>query len=552
MAKLPLVKQFERRLEALIEEYATWLTGYKDIADYVVPSRGRFLDRDTTPNDGKKRHSNVIDSTAIRALNVLGAGMQSGLTSPARPWYKLGLADKDLMEYTPVKLWLETVRKRMLSVFAGSNYYNATHNTYIELGGFGTGAKLIEEDMNSVIRCYPFTVGEYFLIADYSHRISGMYRVYKGKAVNVVEDFGEDNVSSAVRRMAEDNKDEWVPIVHVIEKNPEANPQSLFSDKKAWRSVYYEKETREGNMLLRNKGYDEFPLTAPRWAVTGTETYGKSPGWEALGDVKMLQKMQQKSLKALDKLIDPPVNAPSTLKNQGVTVIPGGVNWVNSTDGNQSFSATYQINPDFMAIENKIGKVQEQIKEAFYVDLFLMLASSDRRQITATEVAERHEEKLLMVGPVIERIQPEMLDRDIDRVFGIMERNGLFPEPPRELEGMNIEVEYISLLSQAQKLVGKSSVESVAAFAADLSGIEPEVLDVIDFDATVEEYAEMSGSPPRMIRSKEEREARREARRQQIAAQQQLEAMSKLAPSAKALSETDMSTDNALTRISGG
>lgn len=545
------IKQYVKRLNALKQEYESWKLHYIDISKYLIPRLGRFLEVDTTPNDGKKRHREIIDNTGGRALRILAAGMQSGLTSPARPWFKLGIPDKDLMKFSPVKVWLDETAKRMRYVFHRSNFYTTTHNIYYEMGAFGTGAMSIESDFNSLIRCYPFTVGEYYLASDGGQRINTFFRIYSMTVRNVVEQFGIDNCSQSVKNMfMNGNGDKWVQIAHCIEPNTDAKPGREDVGNKPFKSLTFE---YKGNSetFLRRSGYDSFPIMAPRWSVTGTDVYGISPGMEALGDVKMLQKMQTKALIALDKMVDPPMNAPLTLKHQGPSIIPGGVNYMDLNQGQQAFVPAFQVNPDFQDIEYKIEKIQNAIREGFFADLFLLLSQSPKN-MTATEVMERHEEKLLMLGPVIERIQPELLDNVIDRTFELMEKAGQLPETPMELTGIPLEVEYIGLLAQAQKMVGVTAIEQTAGFIGNLAAVKPDVLDKLDADEAVEQYAEMVGVPAKIIVPFDEVQRRREER----AKQQQQEALmmraSQLAIDAKTLSEADTSGNNALTALTGG
>lgn len=546
--------KYRKRFSKLKTEFDNnWKTHFVDISDYLMTRKGRFLDSDTTPNSGEKRNNLVIDGTGGRALRILAAGMQGGLTSPARPWFRLGLADKDLQEFTPVRVWLDEVCRRMLTVFSKSNFYTAVHSLYGELGGFGTSAMLVEEDYQHIIRCYPFTTGEYFIATDSSLRVNTLYRAFNMTAINVVMMFGEKNVSDVVNRMAKENKkDEWVKLVHGIEPNIDRQPSKIDAVNKPWVSVYYEEKSDKKDQFLRLSGYDGFPIMAPRWDVTGSEVYGRSPGMEVLPDVMMLQKMQEKSLKALDKLVDPPMNAPSALKEEAATIVSGGVTYVDAMQGQQSFTPTYQINPNFQAIEYKIEKVQTAIKEGFYNDLFLMLALSGDKEMTAREVAERHEEKLLSVGPVVERLQPELLDRVIDRTYDIMDVNGIIPEPPSELEDQDIEVEYISLLAHAQKMIGTSAIEQTAAFVGSLVEVWPEARHKFDPLEAIDEYGDMTGVPANIILSDDVVDEKIAAEAEQARQAQQMESAERMAEGAKTLSETDVESNSALKALMGG
>jgi len=263
----------------------------------------------------------------------------------------------------------------------------------------------------------------------------------------------------------------------------------------------------------------------------------------------MLQKMQELGLKALAKVVDPPMNAPSNMKDSAKSIIPGGVTYVDTQQGQQGFSPTFQINPDLNSMEFKIERTQTAIDQTFFKDLFLMISASNKTNMTATEVIERHEEKLLMVGPVVERLQPELLDRSIDRVYDIMENNNLLPEPPPELEGMDIEVEYISLLAQAQKAVGISSLEQTVNFAGSLSELWPEARHKLNALQAIDEFAKMAGAPVSVVVSDEEVEAKIQAEAQQIAEAQQKEDAARAIQGAKTLSETDTEKPSALKAV---
>jgi hypothetical protein len=173
-----------------------------------------------------------------------------------------------------------------------------------------------------------------------------------------------------------------------------------------------------------------------------------------------------------------------------------------------------------------------------------MIANDTRSNITAREIQERHEEKLLMLGPVLERLNDELLDPLIDRTFGIMLRRGLIPPPPEELQGMELNVEYVSVMAQAMKLTGITSIERFMSFAGNLAGVNPGVLDKVDFDQAVDEYANMVGVPPSMIKDDDTVAKIREQRAQQQAAMQQAEMAAQGAQTAKTLSETQVTDEN--------
>lgn len=542
-------KPFEQRLSALIQESQSWESQWKDLATYIQPTRGFF---DETPNWGAAPdYKKLIDGSSVRAVGVLAAGMHSGLTSPSRPWFRLGTPDSDLMKFQPVKEYLGFAQNRMLDVFAKSNIYGVLFSIYEEVGAFGTGCAILLEDFQTVIRGRNFTVGEYQIATGPDGRVNGYGRKYWMTVSQLVSDFGLENCSESVKNMwAKGEADKFFKVCHLIEENNDRIPGKEDFRNMPWRSVYWE-ESSPQDTFLRVHGFPDFPILAPRWGTTTTaDVYGKGPGWFALGDIKMLQKMQLDKLLALDKLVNPPMQQDGTVQGE-VNTLPGGVTFSSAQHPNAGVRPAYQINPDIQALEFSIEKTQGQISKAFYADLFLMLAQSDRRQITAREVVERHEEKLLMLGPVLERLQSELLGPLIDRTFSIMLRNGLLPPPPRELQGMDLKVEYISMLAQAQKMVGTTSIEQMAAFAGNLAAVSPGVLDVIDLDEGLHEYGEMLGVPPKMLRSRELVAQIRADRAKQQQAAMAAQNMGQMVQGAKVLSETPVGENSALDAIMG-
>jgi hypothetical protein len=541
-------KKCGERMKSLETDFNLWKAQFKELKDYIGPERGRFDDQ-TKPNSGEEVHSKIINNTAGRALYTLASGIYSGLTNPAMNWYKLSIQDKELSEYYIVKEWLEACRRVMNGMLQKSNFYTTAFSTYTELGLFGTGCVLAQPDYKTFIRFYPFTMGQYYLATDQNLRVDSFYRNYKMNNYQLLRMFGAENVTDTVTTQYEKGETEgWHKIVHLIEPNDDRIP---IPTKKAYRSIYYQADG-DAQKILRIGGYSEFPIMAPRWDVVAENSYGNSPGMAILGDVKMLQKMEDKKLRMIDKQVDPPLNAPATMKKKAITSVPGTVNFMDKNEDTQMLRPTFMVGGSTAEIQNSIGLVIQEIREGLFYDLFRMISNTnDSPQKTAYEISKRHEEKLAQLGPVIERIQPEFLDKVIDRTFQIGMDRGLFPEVPEELEGMDVKIEYISILHQAQKMVQTTSIEQTVSFVGNMAGILPEALDKIDVDETIDQYADMVGVNPKIIHSKDEVKKKRDARAQQQQQQQMGEGMMQAAQGAQILSDTDTGENNALTQLMG-
>lgn len=307
--------------------------------------------------------------------------------------------------------------------------------------------------------------------------------------------------------------------------------------------------------FLRESGYEDFPVIASRWELKRpNDSYGRGPGWRVLGDVKMLQKMQKKKLMALDKSIDPPMMVSSNVQGD-VNLLPGGITRYNGTT-DSSVKPVYQLNPDLKSTEYSIEQSRKSISEQFFADMFLMISNVDAGKMTATEVAERSQEKMMMLGPVLERLKNELLDPLIERTFNICQRAGILPKPPEEIQGKELQVSYISMIAQAQKATGLNSIRQAAQFAAELAQIQAaagaEVLDNVDFDGAFREGLAAIGATPKMVRAEEDVQAARENRAKQQQAMAQQAQMESAVKSAKALAQTPLNTGSALDLLAAG
>ena len=546
----------EKRYTALNNERQQgWESHWKELAENFAPRKSRFIyDR---ANNGSKLNQNIINSAPLRALRTQSSGMMAGLTSPSKPWFRLTTPDPEMMEYAPVREWLYSVENRMREMFAKTNLYNALPTLYQELGAFGTGCMAALESDKTVMRFEVMTAGSYYLANNEENEVDTMYRDRRMTVRQLVQKFGLENCSERVKSMYKTkNYEQWIDVVHCIEPNLDRKMGMRDNKNMPFSSNWYEKGSQfEGvDGFLLKSGFEEFPIMAPRWETTNEDVYGESPGMMALGDAKELQFEMKRKAKAIDKHVDPPMLADVSMKGKRASLIAGDITYVDPTknaSGFAGFQPAYAIKPELQALMLSIEALEDSIDEAFYVNLFLMLSMSDRRDMTATEVAERHEEKLLMLGPVMERLNSELLNKIIDRGFAIMSRRGMLPPPPDELIDVDLKVEYISILAQSMRMVGLSSIDRMVAFVGNNAQFDPQALDKVDFDQAADEYGSALGVPPGVLRSDDDVAAMREQRAQQQQAEQARVHAQESAETAKTLSETGSEDNNALQALTG-
>lgn len=552
-------------------ERSSFISHWSDLGTYIMPRRPRFVTSDV--NRGDRRNQAIIDSTATFAARTLSSGMMSGVTSPARPWFRLAAPTPGMMESNSIKLWLYEVGNIMSTVYLRSNLYNVLPIIYGDMGTFGTACMFVEEDFDGdVMRFYPFAIGEYMISNNDKLKVDCFVREFQMTVRQIVKKFGEfdqdgkikswDNFSLNIHNLWDQGQREaWIDVVHVVKENTEYNPRKLESKYKKYVSCYYERgsdgssqDTTFQDRLLRESGYDYYPILAPRWEVNGEDAYGtNSPGMIALGDVKQLQLGERRMMQAIEKMVNPPMVAPTSMRQSKTSILPGDITYADTRDGQGGFRPAHEVNPRVQELAFKQQEVQKRIQRAYFEDLFLMLASSNRREITAREIEERHEEKLLALGPVLEQLNQDLLDPLIDITFQICLRQNLFPPPPKELEGVNLKVEYISVMAQAQKLVGIAGLERFAGFAQGVMAADPtgQVLDKVDLDQMLDVYADAVSIAPNIVRSDEAVAEMRAQRQKSQAQQQRMQQLQEGAKAAKdfAAAGTDPSAPNALTRM---
>jgi len=548
--------RYERLFSSLQGERASFEPHWRDLGDYFAPRRTRFWTGDK--NKGDPRSQKIYDSTGRFAARTLQSGLHAGLTSPARPWMRLTTPDPKLAEYGPVQAWLHELTQRMLTVFAQSNLYNALPVSYGDFGIFGTAAMSILDDTKDLFRARTYPIGSYVVGMDTRDQVQTFGREYQLTVRQIVEQFGNagaplrrgqmidwSTISLTVKKLWDTGDYEaGVDVRWFVTPNEHADDRKLAARYLPFSSCYWEQGDNRENIFLRQSGFKRFPIMVPRWEITGEDSYGVDcPGMTALPDQKQLQIMEREKGKAIKKMIDPPMVAPTSLRTQKTSILPGDVTYVDVREQMAGFRAAHEVRIDLSHLLEDEQAVRYRIQRAFYEDLFLMLASYDPTrgpQKTAREIEERHEEKLLALGPVLERTNDELLDPLVDRVFQMMLDNGLVETPPDELQGVELKVEYISVMAQAQKLVGVTQIDRFVQSTLPMVEFFPEIRRKININKIVDNYSELLGGDPGMVVPTDEAERAQSADQQAQQAMAAAESAGTMAKGARDLSQAPL------------
>jgi hypothetical protein len=544
---LTLRQSVDLRLTGMDSIRESWLVHWRELADYILPRRYRWLVTNDQYNRGSPINGRIIDNTATRAARTLAAGIMAGTTNPSKPWFKLRIAGVDHTVDNQINRWLAEVERRILRVMAESNFYNSMALAFTDLSVFNSAAMLIYEDYEDVIRCYNPCLGEYYLANGPRMNIEVFYRKFTRTVQQIVQEFGIENCSLNVKNLYEQSGaslNQEIILAHAIEPNDQQYSEVDKSFK--FRECYWEwgqnqsGKPSDGPDFLRVRGFHELPGVFLRWEISGNDPYGRGPSMDALGDTKQLQQEQKRKAQALDKLVNPPVLADVTLKNQPMSLLPGGTTFVPSLDNSKGVRPIYQVNPPIREIMEDIAQVQRRIGDTFFNDLFMMFQNMQAEPRSAAAIDARREEKLIMLGPVLERLNTEGFDPGIDRIFNIMNRSGLIPPPPQEIQDQEIQINYVSMLAEAQRAASTIGIERSFAFAGNLAAVKPDVLDNYDFDEGVRIYGDLMSGDPRILKDIDVRNAERAERAKQEQALAQMQMTDAAVNAGKTLSETNV------------
>ena len=530
MAIEPKAKMVIERYDTLKAQRSSWETHWQEVADYFLPRKANITIKRTK---GDKRHDQIYDGTATHALELLASSLNGMLTNTISPWFILKYRNAATNSDDQAVEWLESCAKIMQQVFQRSNFQQEIFELYHELLAFGTSAMFISDDVDDDLRFKTIHISEIFITENEKGFVDSLTRRFHLKNKNISLMYPEAKLPKALQTLIDKNPYEDTAILHTIFKNDFAMGYDNQQDMN-YTSCHVHPET---GFLLREGGFREFPYVVPRYLKSSSnEIYGRSPAMNALPDTKMLNTMSKTSIIAAQKQIDPPLMVPDDGFILPVRTVPGGLNFYRA-------GTRERIEPLNIGANNPVGiQMEEQrrkaIRENFFVD---QLISVQGQNMTATEVLQRTEEKMRLLGPVLGRLQSELLQPLVTRCFNLLLKNNKFPVPPEMLGEQNIEIEYVSPLAKAQKTQELSSIMRGIEIFGSMQNVAP-VFDYIDIDGLVDHVKDVLGLPAKIMRSKAEVQVIQQQKQQQQMEQQQLqqaqqvaESAGKIAPALKAV-----------------
>ena len=501
MAEDKFAREIVARAEKLVSLRSQWLQIWQDCADFVLPRRStKFF---TTQSEGQALHDKLFDGTAPWANEQLASGLHSYLTSPTSRWFKLRCKREELNDDDEVKAWLDDCADRMYNLFNNdkTQFNPQVHELYLDLGALGTGIFYIEEVYDPKlppIRFCTYHLGESLIQENEYSKVDTYYRTFRMSARNAVAMWPN---KLPVKVVEDAEKNPWTEhdFIHCISPNKDFKGDfPRMGSNKPFTSIYVYKQEP---ITLSIKGYDRFPILAPRWSKVSGETYGRSPAMTCMPDVKMVNTMSKTVIVAAQKIVDPPLMLPDEGFLLPIKTSPGGLNFYDSS-----------LNPDMMIrpLETKgridigekiIESRRNHIVRSFYIDLMQL---QDGPQMTATEVIQRNEDKMRLMAPMIGRLQSEFLNELIEYVFTVMTERNQFKKPPSQIHGAELAVEYVSPVARAQKMSQLFGFQRMMENIALIAQVKPQVLDRINEDQVPVIYGDLLDVPHKLMRTDKE------------------------------------------------
>lgn len=511
-----VIKKYKHRFDNLKSDRSIFDSQWDEVLKVTVPFAASFTGDNNT--QGEKKGQDLYDSTGVHCNELLSAGFYSLLTNPSQKWFYLQTNDPQLNLTRDVELWLAEVTRRLYFEIQKpiTGFTSALHEAYQSMCAFGNGILFVTESRDLAnLQFISLPLQECYFSESPNGSVDTMFRSYKRTVLQVVETFTEVNVHPSVRKKYEQGQwDDKVEVLHVIEP-------SRGKHRKPYYSVYID---MSNGYIMSEGGFEECPFMVSRFYKTSYEVYGRGPGSSALSDLKMLQQVVKTTIRGAQKMVDPPLMVPDQGFIGTIRTIPGGVSYFR-----QGLSNDDKITPLITGGSPNLGEdlangIRQRIREAFYVD---QLQLSTGPQMTATEVLQRSEEKMRLLGPVTGRAQTELLGPCIERVFALLMRAGRLPDPPEVLmdPGVKLKIGYQSSLFKSQEQVEANSLLRITQLMSPFMSMDPTVMDVFDSEVIARSLGQMYAVNPNFYRSEDDVQAIRASRAQQQQEAQMVEAM---------------------------
>lgn len=524
------------KFEKLKSDRHNWNSHWDEVAEYFVPRKDEALGAQTR---GEKKFNLLYDSTSVQANETLASALQGMLTNPTSIWFGLSSGNKNIDKIKEVREWLQEATLITLKTLNDSNFNSEVYEVYIDLGGLGTSLFRVLEDDDDIVNFESRPIYEAHIAENMKGIVDTVYYKYDMTHEQMFNKFGHEAFAMALtdgdmkraKELVEKDPLGRKKVLHAVEPRDKIRHTlpSMAPKNMKFASFWVCCETRK---MLEEKGFHENPYIVSRWSKYSGEVYGRSPGMKALSDAKMLNKMKKATIEAAQLDVAPPMQVPDDGVLLPIRTTPNSINYYRA--GSKDRIEPLRTGSKIQMSEALMESVRNQIRQAFFIDQ-LNIPQQDR--MTATEVMQRRDEQLRMLGPTLARQHFEFLKPLIKRVFGILARRGMLPEAPPELQGMELQVEYTSLIAKAQQAAEGDNLMRAVSLIAPFAETDPSMLDNFNGDEIVKFASRIYGLPADILRGEREVQQMRDGRAQ---AQQEMNDQAEEAHTAEVINKVGL------------
>lgn len=502
--------QLQKKMQKMKADRGTWESYWQELADHIHTRRASVISKKT---DGARRDFQLLDNIGVHSNEILAGALHSFLSNPNGEFFGLTTGNFAIDNRDDVRGWIQRTVRSMHTVLDHSNFQTEAHEYYLDLPALGTANMLMEEDDQDVVRFSTKFIGDYFIDENRRGIVDENYREWCPKPSELIAEFGDKDLPEKVLKAYKENPDLTFKCWHAV------YPKNLI-DPKANETTYIQQYflPDEEWELGEPKTFTTFPYLTSRWGKASGEKWGRGPGMNALPELKVLNRMNQTMLIGAQKMVDPPLQ----MEDDGVVLPlitrPGGINFRRP--------GTAEIKPIFANTNIEYGyqamaERRQRVRDAFFIDKLQLQQQGP--EMTATEVLQRTEDSMRLLGPMLGRMQSEFLQPMIDRLYDIMDRRGMIETPPEAIQGMNLVVRYSSVIARSQRSSEGRAIMNTFQNAAPFIQLDPTVADNFNGDEAVRVLASIFGAPTEIIRDERDRDGIRQQRQEAAQAQAQMQ-----------------------------
>lgn len=387
-----------------------------DIDKYFYGITGSY---DSNPMKGQLSYTTVYDQTAFN-VNVDATNALVGIL-----WQQGGRSIKlipaeELQGDTEAQEWLRKSTEKFVRVLDDRNAKLMTSLIQYMSGALSHGSAGVGvfRSTNSALVFKPYPVRTMY----YQENDEGLVdtiaiRTWK-PAYQIVQKYGEENVSEAVRKQAKSptERNTEVEVIQFIMPSGDAD--------KPYSSVHVDMSNEH---IVKDSYYEDLPIKVGRIYKNSFETYGRSPAVNNIMTVKRLNAIVGDLDEGIEQTIRPPkgVVGDAMLGNGVIDLSANAVNQFNSA-GSEGTPPIFPINTvgDLNPAFQRAEQMRNDLREAYHINKLIDM--NNDAQMTATEAVILDRIRNTSLGALLANQINEVFTPLVETSFNLLFNDGYF------------------------------------------------------------------------------------------------------------------------------